>query len=76
MFHPTNPYILSVSGSRHFEEPALERSSSSDESLDVEDVEIMVSGAWRLARGSLVKLGPRQPTTLDNSLKLWAYSGA
>ncbi|KAG8742098.1 hypothetical protein FRC10_002034 [Ceratobasidium sp. 414] len=66
-FHPTKPFILSASGSRHFDEPTSD-GSSSDESSEMEDMEVLVAGTRRSAR-----LQPRRPTTRDRSVKLWSY---
>jgi hypothetical protein len=64
-FHPTRPLLLSVSGSRHFEE-TLSSESDSDED-DVVDglrrvgARISRTGSTRWAR--------------DTSMKLWSLSG-
>ncbi|KAB5591768.1 hypothetical protein CTheo_4800 [Ceratobasidium theobromae] len=65
-FHPTRPFVVSTSGSRHFTYPELVSSDSSGES-DME-VEIIVSGVQRP-----VVRRRRGPSTMDNSVKLWTY---
>ncbi|KAG8795584.1 hypothetical protein FRC12_012323 [Ceratobasidium sp. 428] len=70
-FHPTKPFVLSASGSRHFDEPTSDESTS-DESDDTEGVEAMTSGASVWRKNKLARLGPRGPVTKDNSLKLWS----
>ncbi|KAF8596604.1 WD40 repeat-like protein [Ceratobasidium sp. AG-I] len=74
-FHPTKPFIMSVSGSRHFNDTASENSISSDDSTDREDMEVMGFETRRPARGSLLNVGKRGPAALDSSLKLWFYEG-
>ncbi|EUC60695.1 guanyl nucleotide-binding protein, putative [Rhizoctonia solani AG-3 Rhs1AP] len=73
-FHPTKPYVVSVSGSRHFEDAgssASESEESDDLDLeDLEDVEGIVSGAG--VRGPVLPRRKTGPTVVDNSLKLWS----
>ncbi|CUA67925.1 hypothetical protein RSOLAG22IIIB_13579 [Rhizoctonia solani] len=68
-FHPSKPYVVSASGSRHFED-AESSSSESEESEELEDVEVVVSGVG--VRGPIVRQKQRGPMVVDNSLKLWA----
>ncbi|KAH7333735.1 WD40-repeat-containing domain protein [Rhizoctonia solani] len=67
-FHPTKPYLVSVSGSRHFEDTGS-ITSDSEESEELEDVEVIVTGTG--ARGSFLQRKNMVPTVVDNSLKLW-----
>ncbi|CAE6477150.1 unnamed protein product [Rhizoctonia solani] len=71
-FHPTKPYVVSVSGSRHFEDAGSSASESeeSDDLEDLEDVEVIVSGAG--VRGPVLPRRKTGPTVVDNSLKLWS----
>jgi hypothetical protein len=68
-FHPTRPFVVSASGSRHFEELESITSDESDNASDMEDVEIIVSGV----RGSVLRREGRGPRTMDNTVKLWTY---
>ncbi|KAJ6480378.1 WD40-repeat-containing domain protein [Mycena sanguinolenta] len=69
-FHPTQPMLLSVSGSRHFH---TESSSSSSDDSDGEEEEKQNDEAERgTIRRSRVRRGP---VTLDSSMKVWDMGG-
>ncbi|CAE6421920.1 unnamed protein product [Rhizoctonia solani] len=67
-FHPAKPCAVSISGSRHFEDTGSDTSSSED-SDELENVEVIVSGTSMC--GSVVRTGRTGPAVVDNSLKLW-----
>jgi len=68
-FHPLNPLLLSVSGSRHFDEIDSDGEESSDSS--VQD-EVMSRGESGETRGFIRRHRHRpQPSFRDNSIRLW-----
>jgi hypothetical protein len=60
---------MSISGSRHFQSDVTELESS-EESEELEDVEIVISG--RDVLGSTARKRNARPTVMDNSLKFWS----
>ena len=65
-FHPLNPLLLSVSGSRHFDESDSDEEESSDSSVQGES----------MSRGDAQVFIQRQrhqpqPSFRDNSFRLW-----
>ncbi|KAF9459530.1 WD40-repeat-containing domain protein [Collybia nuda] len=69
-FHPLQPTLLSVSGSRHFrlDDENSDLSSSSDESDD----EQADSAAPNITRPKIRS----QPITLDSSMKIWNFDSS
>ncbi|CAE6452891.1 unnamed protein product [Rhizoctonia solani] len=68
-FHPIEPYAISVSGSRHFEDTGSV-TPDSEEPGALEDIEITMSGTG--VRGPVIRQRTTGPTVTDNSLKLWS----
>ena len=65
-FHPLNPLLLSVSGSRHFDENGSDGEESSDssvrgESMSRDDAQVFIQRHRHRP----------QPTFRDNSCRLW-----
>ncbi|KAI0659486.1 WD40-repeat-containing domain protein [Cubamyces menziesii] len=77
-FHPIQPLLLSVSGSRNFDASSGDVSESSSSSSDDEPVEVADAGASseKLRRPSPVTISRKrpQPIALDASVKLWDFS--
>jgi len=79
-FHPLHPYLLSVSGSRHFHQPAHE-ADSTDSSSDSGEGDDHDQGAQSedeptfVKTHKVVKVKRRrpQPLTVDASVKLWSF---
>lgn len=63
-FHPYRPILLSVSGSRHFDdlEGQVDSDSGSDSDESESPAEVVTSRRRRL-----------QPRTLDSSIKTWNF---
>ncbi|GBE86827.1 hypothetical protein SCP_1000690 [Sparassis crispa] len=80
VFHPLRPYLLSVSGSRHFDgardshsHESDESSSSDSESDGEEEGDGSTEGTPRTGKNAIVKMSRvrPQPRTFDSSAKLW-----
>jgi telomerase Cajal body protein 1 len=65
-FHPLNPLLLSVSGSRHFDEVDSDGEESSDSDSSVLS-EVMSRGDARV----FIRRHRPQPSFRDNSFRLW-----
>ncbi|KAF8147684.1 WD40-repeat-containing domain protein [Crassisporium funariophilum] len=68
-FHPSKPSLLSVSGSRHFDDNDPEDISSESEEDDLASANVPSASS---PTGRLIRRGKRpQPVTLDSSIKIW-----
>ncbi|EIW56334.1 uncharacterized protein TRAVEDRAFT_170197 [Trametes versicolor FP-101664 SS1] len=74
-FHPLRPLLLSVSGARHFEDPASASGDRSDSDDDMEDAEIVGASSAKSGEppGVTVSRQRPQPIALDASVKLWSF---
>ncbi|KAI0350547.1 hypothetical protein OH77DRAFT_1430888 [Trametes cingulata] len=74
-FHPMQPLMLSVSGSRHFEGSAPDSGASSDsddESAEDEPTGVNSAKPWKSPGVTISRKRP-QPVALDASVKLWRF---
>ncbi|EIM80740.1 WD40 repeat-like protein [Stereum hirsutum FP-91666 SS1] len=71
-FHPLHPFLLSVSGSRHFDHltPDSPSGTSSSGSSCEEDESAQKTRVVRKSRAR------KQPETKDDSIRLWDFSGS
>ncbi|KAI0772312.1 WD40-repeat-containing domain protein [Trametes elegans] len=80
-FHPLQPLLLSVSGSRHFDPPSAASMDSSESSTSDDDSDIEPLGepadapSVKVRKSPAVKIRCRrpQPVPLDASVKLWRF---